>query len=164
MWTAFIIAFVITAAAADLRWRKIPRVLTVPAFIVGLSYHAFRGDLKTALMASLIGFAASTLLFALGAIGGGDVKLVTALGAMLGLQPWSRAMFYSILIAAAVGLVQVALRGRLILTLYNLLDILKGLAHGLRPHPVVNVKNEAMIRSPFGVAAAIGTLLVVVPR
>jgi len=32
------------------------------------------------------------------------------------------------------------------------------LTGGLRAHPVINVQNSALVRSPFAVAAAVGTL------
>lgn len=161
MWNSFIGAFVVTAAFADLRWRKIPRWLTVAAFVTGLAVHAFRGwtDFWSAAATALLGFAIGLALFSLGAIGGGDVKLVTALGAMLGFGPWAFAMQIAILASVAMGLVQMIRRKVVVQTFRNMLTILKAwLTIGFKAHPLINVHNASLVRSPFAVAAAVGTL------
>ena len=161
MWTTFIIAFVLVVAGFDLRTRKIPRQLTIAGLVIGLVYHWFHGDIRSAGLATLVAFAVGTALFALGAIGGGDVKLIIALGAILTFDTWPQAMFMSVIAAAIIGLIQVVAKRALLQTLKNMWAILKGLVTlGPGAHPVLNVQNSAMIRSPFGVAAAIGTIAV----
>jgi len=55
--------------------------------------------------------------------------------------------------------VQIIRRGAVVQTLRNVVTILKTwFTSGLRAHPVINVRNECLIRSPFAVAAAVGTL------
>ena len=71
-WDALIIAFALTVAVGDVRWRKIPRVLTTTAVAVGLIFHLAHGGFLSALVASLIGFGLGLSFFQLGAIGGGD--------------------------------------------------------------------------------------------
>lgn len=159
MWNGVIVAFVVTAAVADVRWRKIPRWLTVGAFVTGLAVHGFRGDFWSAAATALLGFATGLALFCLGAIGGGDLKLITALGAMLGFGPWAFAMQIAIVASAAMAVVQIIRRRVVIQTLCNILTILKTwLTTGFRAHPVINVRNASLVRSPFAVAAAVGTL------
>jgi len=159
MWNTIIAAFVLTAALADLRSRKVPRPLTVAAFITGLVVHWIRGDFWSAAATALLGFAIGLSFFSLGAIGGGDVKLMTALGAMLGFGPWTFAMEMTILAAAVMAMVQIIRRRVVKQTFRNVLEILKSwLTGGLHAHPVINVQNPAMVRSPFAVAAAVGTL------
>jgi len=163
MWNSVIAAFVVTAAVADVRWRKIPRWLTVAALVTGLAVHWFRGDFWSAAGTALLGFAISLSLFSLGAIGGGDLKLVTALGAMLGFGPWALAMQIAIVAAVAMALVQIIRRGVMVQTFRNVLTILRAwLTSGFRAHPVINVHNAALVRSPFAVAAAVGTLCALV--
>lgn len=159
VWNSVIVAFVLTAAFADVRWRRIPRVLTLTAFVAGLAVHWARGDFWSAAAAALLGFAIGLSLFSLGAIGGGDLKLITALGAMLGFGPWAFAMKIAILAAVAMALVQIIRRKVVVQTFRNVLTILRTwLASGFRAHPVINVHNESLVRSPFAVAAAVGTL------
>jgi prepilin peptidase CpaA len=161
LWRAFIITFVVFAAYTDIRWRKIPRTLTVAGFLAGLAVNTYLGLGWKALAASAVAFLISFPLFYLGAIGGGDVKLIVSLAAMLRFSSWASAMWIAILAAFVMALVQVVRRRALRQTLQNTVELLRSfLTRGLRPHPVLNVHNEKMIRSPFAVAAAIGTIVV----
>src|SRR5512141_6506 len=103
MWNAFVLAFVLTAAVSDLCWRRIPRWLTTATLVVGLAYQAWHGGFWAALLAAFLGFSIGLLFFRMGAIGGGDVKLMAALGAVLGLTVWLRAMTLAVLIAGTIG-------------------------------------------------------------
>jgi prepilin peptidase CpaA len=163
VWNALVLAFVLTAAVGDIRWRKIPRSLTTLAVAAGLIFHLVHGGFASALIASLIAFGVGLSFFQLGAIGGGDVKLITALGALLGLDRWIVAMEVAVLAAAAIGIVQAVRRGMLRQMLRNMGELIKWLAGrgAVAAHPRINVSNSAMLRAPFGVAAALGTLFAV---
>ncbi len=167
VWNALIVAFVLTAAVGDIRWRKIPRLMTTAAVAAGLMFHLVHGGLTwefaSAVIATLIAFGVGLSFFQLGAIGGGDVKLITALGALLGLDRWILAMEVAVLAAAVIGIVQAVRRGRLGQMMRNIGELIKWLAGrgGVTAHPSINVRNSAMLRAPFGVAAALGTLFAV---
>lgn len=161
-WDALIIAFALTVAVGDVRWRKIPRLLTTTAVAAGLLFHLAHGGFLSALVASLIGFGLGLSFFQLGAIGGGDVKLITAMGALLGFDKWLRAMEIAIVAAAIIGIAQAIRRGVLKQTLRNVGALVRWLVgKGGIAHPLIHVKNEAMIRAPFGVAAALGTVFAI---
>jgi len=161
IWHSLIIGFVIATAYSDLRWRKIPRNVTLIALLLGLLANWHFGHLFNSFLAALVAFGISMGLFSLGAIGGGDVKLITALAAMLRLQPWGQAMEIAIFVACGMAVIQMV-RGRAILrTLRNMKDLVGWFfAAGPRPHPELHVKNAAMLRSPFAVAVAVGTIFV----
>jgi prepilin peptidase CpaA len=162
-WNAVVLAFALTAALGDARWRKIPRALTTAGLLAGLAFHIYTHDFFSSLAACLIAFAIGITFFQLGAIGGGDVKLITALGAMLGLNRWLFAMEVAVFVAAALAIVQAARRGLLKQTFLNIVETLRWvLSRGVQAHPVINVTNSAMLRAPFGVAAALGTLVAVI--
>jgi prepilin peptidase CpaA len=76
----------LAAAAMDL-WRfKIYNVLTVPLLVSGVAYHGTLGGLhglQASLMGILFGFAVLIVVYAMGGIGAGDVKLMAAIGAWL---------------------------------------------------------------------------------
>jgi prepilin peptidase CpaA len=161
-WTALIVAFVLTVAVSDVRWRKIPRWMTTTAVLAGLAYHLEFGGIVSALVATLIAFGIGLSFFQLGAIGGGDVKLITALGALLGLDRWLVAMEIAVVAAALIGVLQALRRGVFRQMLRNIGSLLRWvLSKGGVPHPSINVQNQAMVRAPFGVAAALGTVLAV---
>lgn len=166
IWNAVVIAFALTAATGDIRWRKIPRALTTAGLVAGLGFHAFSGGLAgfaSSALACIIGFAIGLTFFSLGAVGGGDVKLITALGAMLGLSRWLFAMEIAVIAAGVIALIQALRAGRLRQTFINIGHTLSWMfTRGVRAHPVINVSNAAMLRAPFGVAAALGTLAAVI--
>ena len=80
-------SFTLIAAVSDWRTRKLPNWLTVSAFVAALVFHVVTGGLA-GLQLSLFGFAAGfgflLVLWLVGGSGGGDVKLMGALGAWLG--------------------------------------------------------------------------------
>ena len=82
-------AMTLTAIALifDLRLRRIPNALTVLFFILGLSFHIVLAGwpgLRFSLLGFAAGFGPLFLLWLLGGGGGGDVKMMGALGAWLG--------------------------------------------------------------------------------
>ena len=165
MWTSFVLAFAATVAASDACWRKIPRELTILGLLAGLAYHIFYGGFWSALLASSLGFAVSLALFELRALGGGDVKLVTALGAILGFQHWLLAIEVAIGVAAVMALAGVIRRRKILETIRNIGSLLRHFAvNGFRPHPEIHVQNQSLVRVPFGVAVALGTICTVVMR
>ena len=81
------IVVAIVAAACDLRTRRIPNQLTFGAAAMGLIYHLMSGGVGAfghSAAGWLIGALVFVVPFALRGLGGGDVKLLAALGAWLG--------------------------------------------------------------------------------
>jgi prepilin peptidase CpaA len=155
----FIIAFVLTVAVGDLIWKRIPRQLTTVVFFIAIAYHAYFGGLLSAMAAAVAGFAIGVILFRMGAIGGGDVKLLAALGALLGLMAWSRAMFVAVLVAAVLGGITAIWQRAFIKTLRNTVTLLATLpSRGLAPHEEIHLNSKLAVRAPFGIAAAAGTI------
>lgn len=165
MWQAFVLAFAVIVAISDARWRMIPRWLTVGGFLAGLAYHILSGGFWPALATAALAFGLGLGLYELGAIGGGDVKLVTAMGAMLGFQNWTMAIEVAIAIAGVMALAGIIRRRVVLQTFRNIGLLLKHFfLNGLRAHPEIQVKNESLVRVPFGVAAAAGTICAMVMR
>jgi len=90
-----VVLFTALAAASDLRSKKIPNTLTVSAAVAGLIFQIIKGAIEgggygalTGVGISLGGFATGfgilLVLWLMGGGGGGDVKLMAALGAWLG--------------------------------------------------------------------------------
>src|SRR5260221_8538834 len=78
---------VLIAAVTDLRSRRIPNWLTLPALPIGIMAQALYGDgLWQGLLGALGGFVALFALFAVGAGGAGDVKLFTVVGSFVGIR------------------------------------------------------------------------------
>lgn len=95
-------------AIADHRTGRIPNALTVPGLLLGLALGALGGGVAGA-VASLCGAALAAIVPALlnraGALGGGDLKLFAALGALAGPRLGLEIETAAFLFGAAHGLV-----------------------------------------------------------
>ena len=96
------LVFVAVCVLSDVRTRRIPNVLTGPVMLAGLALNAW-GFGWSGAQASLAGFALAIVLllapFAAGGIGGGDVKMMGAVGALLG----PRLVLLSLVVGIALG-------------------------------------------------------------
>lgn len=151
------------AAITDWRTGQIPNWLTLPV-VVGapLAYLVWLGT--PGLIASLIGLAACGLipylLFRNNAIGGGDVKLFAALGAVGGLQLGIEAQLFGLGAAAIFGLVLIAWRGALRRTLMTALRLA---TNPIAPkHLRTEVTPEMMTSMRLGLPIFVGTVVAVV--
>ena len=90
-----VVTFTSLAAICDLRFKKLPNVLTVTALGCAVLFHLGAGavhegwlgaarGLGTCLGGFATGFGILWILWAIGSGGGGDVKFMAALGAWLG--------------------------------------------------------------------------------
>lgn len=102
------VAVGLTASAEDLWRREISNVLTVSAFAVGVALNGFLdgwSGVGNSLLGALIGFFVFFLFFVLGGMGGGDVKLMAAFGAIIGREQIVTAAVMTALVGAVMALV-----------------------------------------------------------
>lgn len=90
-WTMLFLLAVIVLPAAwiDFRQRRIPNELCLAGILLGVMYHLLTAGLSGAgfsLLSFLLAFAAGFPLWLLGWMGAGDVKLVAAVGAIVGMK------------------------------------------------------------------------------
>lgn len=104
---AALLAVLAVACWTDLTTRRIPNRVTVGGMLLGVALHALHGF--GGLTGSLFGIAAALLLaapfFATGVIGGGDAKLLMAVGAFFGPVQF---LWAALAIAAAGGVLALA--------------------------------------------------------
>lgn len=99
------------AAVTDCKARRIPNWLTYTLILGGLANSltgvaALGVNIGGAFLGMLVGFALTFVFFAVGAMGGGDVKLLTGVGAWLG--PWGVLLVF--VVEAVVGMVQAVIQ------------------------------------------------------
>lgn len=154
--------FALTAGFTDLRWRRIPNWLTYPAVPLAILLHSlaagWRGGLSS-LGGAALGFAILFLFVALRSLGGGDLKLVTALGAFFGPARLIQVLIYTLLINGVIALFMVIWKRRLGKTLRNVAHISAAFFKFHLPGDDMTIDNPEAIKVPFGVAAAIAVLI-----
>lgn len=158
-----LIATVTVAAASDIRSRTIPNRLTVAALGIALLSRMLLGG--GSLLEGLLGFGLAVAvllpLFRAGVVGGGDAKLLMAVGAFLGPAGFLTALLASALAGGVLSLVEAARRGAVLPVLLNTGGLLRYYATFGRSGENVSPAGPATISVPYGVAIAIGSLAAV---
>ena len=112
------------AAVCDVRTGRIPNALTFGAAAAGFVFsaiHAGAGGLWTSFLGCLVGLALFLPLFMLRGMGGGDVKLLAAVGAWLGPAGALQAALWSSLAGGVLAVVVGLSRSYLLDAVRNLL-------------------------------------------
>jgi prepilin peptidase CpaA len=147
-------------AISDWRTRRIPNLLTGSSILMGLLLHLVLGgwrQMGMAAAAGLLGGAAFFLFFVAGGMGGGDVKLMAAVGCIAGFGSLMNLFFSTVLIGGIFALALAILRGRLKSTLANVGALIFHHGRcGLLQHPELNLLNSETLRLPYGLAIAAG--------
>jgi prepilin peptidase CpaA len=155
---------VITAAMFDFRERRIPNWLALTGVLAGIGLNGFVYEAPGLWMA-LKGMGLAMLvyfpLWLIRGMGAGDVKLMGAIGAIVGPSNWLGVLALTCVFGAVAGLVLMVAKGRCGATLANIWKILKSLARWQAPyqdHPELDVRSEKALRLPHAVAIAFGSL------
>jgi prepilin peptidase CpaA len=142
----------VVAATTDVLYKKVFNWLTYPAIAFGLTLGFCVGHLGS----HFAGFAVGSLIFGIaaltGGVGGGDWKLVGAIGAIKGLDFGIQAIFYSSLFGAVLAIGFLVYHGRLGTGLQRTARRAFGLS--VTPLPEGDPVTQKL---PYGVAIAFGT-------
>jgi prepilin peptidase CpaA len=150
----------------DIQTRRIPNYLTLGSAALGFLYALYSGGwqalLFTAAAGWLVGFALFMPFFLLRGLGGGDVKLLAALGAWLGPAGMLTLAFYTAIAGGVLALVAVLSKGYLGKALGNIwLLLCHWRVAGPRPLQEISLENPRAPRVPYGVAIAAGALVTI---
>jgi prepilin peptidase CpaA len=158
------------AAITDLRSGRIPNRLTLAAFALGVTGHVLPAFLEgnvdavwrafaSTLVGATLGGVVPILLWRAGALGGGDVKLFIAIGALLGPMLGLEAQLMSFACAALVVPLQLVRQGQLLSTLRRSAGVV---VHTFKPTTPLDTSAMTWVR--LGPAIFGGTLLAVLSR
>ena len=151
------LAIAIIAAICDLGWRRIPNWITIPALILGLAWHIANGTWRQAALGALLGGIVYLPMWLVGGRGGGDVKLMAALGAWLGPAAWIQIFVLTALIGGIWALILVVAKRRAAATVKNIFGILRSLATGRQP--AHRLGSEGTIAVPHAAIVALAMLV-----
>ena len=148
----------------DWRSRRIPNWLTAPALGAGLAANTLAWGwpgTKAALEGAGLGLALLLPFVLLRGLGAGDWKLMGALGAWLGPSRLIVVLLGTVFIAGVMATVQMIRHGRVMKTLYNVcVLVVIMLTFGTRgQRENLTLDNPGLMKLPFGVAAAVSTVL-----
>ena len=160
------------AAVSDCAARRIPNWITYTLILGGLLHALLFGTVVGvggALLGMLIGFALTFVFFAVGAMGGGDVKLLTGVGAWLG--PWGVLLVFVVeaVVGMAQAVIQAAAQRRLGAVLRNSAVLAGNIAAGgpdagLSTLPEADEKSSMKQVLPYSVPVLLATVLVIAAR
>jgi prepilin peptidase CpaA len=126
------LAMLVCAAVIDWRSRRIPNWITYSLLLAGIAQSAAFGAICSpgnSLLGILVGGALPCVLFAMGALGAGDVKLLAGLGAWFGPQAAVAIFIAETLVGMVMVLIQAASQGRLRVLFRNTAVLAVNLTH-----------------------------------
>jgi prepilin peptidase CpaA len=158
-----VVVISLIACVTDLRTRRIPNALTFGAALAGLVAHTAMEGATGALTAGggwLTGLAIFLPFFALGGMGGGDVKLLAGLGAWLGPYETLYLALYSGAAGGALAVVVAFARGYLKTALVNVLEMVRYWHQsGIRPVPNLTLDTPNTPRLAYALPMFLGVVV-----
>jgi prepilin peptidase CpaA len=163
--TGVLLVLLAVAAACDYRTYRIPNLLTGGGIVFALAYNAavppeWHADWTWAPAGMLLGFGAMLPMYAIRAMGAGDVKLMAMVGAFLGTKGTAHALLFCVVTGGIAALAFAVHKQVLARMFANTRDVLRGMlwasvAGGsprLQAAPVESVGKLA-----YGISIAVGT-------
>ena len=149
---------VVSGAWFDVRTRKIPNGLTLPAAGAGLALAALPlagPPLWSSMLALLVTLAIGIPISRAGLVGGGDVKMIAAAGALLGHRMLLESLLWTAIVGGVVSLVLLASRRALVPFLRRVVLAGYGRVRWGMSEPMVEGRGHEI---PLSVVIAAGTL------
>jgi len=164
-----LLLLVLPAAVFDYRQRRIPNWLVLAGLLCGIALNTFllydNPSATTGLVYSLEGLGLAFLfyfpLYLLRGMGAGDVKLMAAVGAIVGPALWLWILFFTAVLGGITAPIVVLSKGRVHRTLQNLWMILVSIRYRQAPYatnPELDVSTDQGLRLPHGVIIAVGAV------
>ena len=159
----YVLLIAAIACVFDVKSARIPNWLTMSAVIVGLIFHTFSRQAQgfgVAAMGLTLGVAVFFPLFALRAMGAGDLKLLGALGTWVGPVAVLWVALYAAIAGGVLAILVMLWRGYLRQGLRNIRTLLRFWSlEGLKPLPEISLDSPKSVRLPYAVPIAVGLVV-----
>lgn len=112
--TVVVVTTALAAAFTDVRTFKVYNALTLPVMVGGILFGLFTNGLdgaRDSFLGVLVGFALLIIPYSMGAMGAGDVKLLSAFGAWLGVGQTAQIGLIACLLTGVLSLFIIWRRG-----------------------------------------------------
>jgi prepilin peptidase CpaA len=157
------LAVALVGCVTDLSQRRVPNLLTFGATAGAFGYF-LAGEGVRGLGWSAAGWAVGLLmflpLFALRGIGGGDVKLLAALGAWIGPGGAVWLALFAALAGGPLAIVVALSKGYLRRAFTNVWGLFMfWRVAGLKPHPAISLDQSTSPRLPYAIPIACGLVM-----
>ncbi|MFL1467333.1 prepilin peptidase [Marinobacter sp. HN1S83] len=163
--TAILISGLVAAVVFDCSESRIPNWLIVCLAVVGIVLHTWMGHLGgllQALAGLLVGLLCFLPFYVFGAMGAGDVKLLAAVGVLIGPAQVAFAAILTVIAGGVIALIYITVRGGLLQMIRRYRSMLMSLAT-MQPRYIPPAPGEAAgLRFPYALAIACGTALAVI--
>jgi prepilin peptidase CpaA len=163
-----LLASVLIAALTDLRWRRIPNWLTVGTLILAFILNAliaYPNPLEGVWLAAkgfALAFLLNLVMYMLHMTGAGDVKLMAAIGALVGCSNFLGIFLLNALIGGILGILLVAIKGRARQTLWNVGYMVSEIVQWRAPYLTreqLDVNSPKALTLPRAVPICLGVLV-----
>lgn len=156
----FILVFVLSICLfTDIKSRKILNIVTLPTIIFGVFYNIYINGLEGFLISGkgfLVGLGLLIIPYLLGGMGAGDVKLMAAIGALMGPSFVFYSFIYTALIGGVIGIFIIIKKngvGQSIKSLFFNIVYLRSSLGSM----IISKDKQSSISFPYGIAIFFGT-------
>ncbi len=156
----------IVAAYTDMTAGKVYNWCTFPALLLGLILNYWIGgtfagppNLFESMVGMAMGFGFFVIFYFPGLVGGGDLKLVTAIGALKGWKFLLSALLYTSIVGAVLAVLYLIWAGSLMSGMRASLRMAFRIRRREMNEEELKETEPARKRIPYGVAIAVGTML-----
>jgi prepilin peptidase CpaA len=155
---------VLTAGVYDIRFRRIPNWLVLLGLILGLGLNSFLflwAGLKLAGFGLGLAFLIYLPLYVLRGMGAGDVKLMAAIGSIVGPGNWVFIFIISGLLGGVYAVILMLATGRFRKTLWNIGYLVGEMMRFRAPHlgkEELDINSPKAMKLPHGAVIALGVM------
>ena len=161
-----LIVFVLIAAIYDASIQKIPNWTSLVIVVLGVGWNAFSAEglgIRDSGLGLLAGFLLMLPSYVFGGMGAGDVKLIAAIGSVVGINHVLDLVLYSYMAMFVMAILFIVVKGDLIKLLRRLRTLIYGVFSGVLAYQKPDQSDAASRRLPLAPAIALATCYVLYP-